>query len=102
MSACGNLAGRSLASTTNDALESNDSTSQKIISTSGIIHFNDAEGGHFVIWADDGNTYLPTALAKELQVDGLKVIFTGSIARDAFMNGMSGYILNIESIEVAE
>lgn len=95
--ACGDLQKRSVGQSTSQ-INSEKISTQNQISGTGVVHFNDTEGGHFVIWADDGRTFLPSNLQKDFQVDQLKVQFTGEIAHDAFMNAMSGEILSLSSI----
>jgi hypothetical protein len=97
-SACGNLEKRDPSDSHSKGFSKVESS--LIISDAGTIRFNDFEGGHYVIESDDGNTYLPTQLAQELQVEGLRVNFEGRLLQDAFMTQMSGQILEIDSIVI--
>ena len=66
----------------------------------GEIHFNDVEGGHYVIWADDGKTYLPTQLDEAFQMSGLKIQFSGQVNPNLVSGAMMGEIIVLDTVEI--
>ncbi|PWR74297.1 META domain-containing protein [Methanospirillum lacunae] len=70
-----------------------------IITGTGIIQFQDLEGGAYIIKSDDGHHYQPLSLPPDLKVNGTKVTFQLRPVHDAVSIIMSGDPVEVISIE---
>ncbi len=69
----------------------------EVFGTGTMKHFT-TEGGFYAIRGDDGVVYEPMVLAKEFQVDGLRVRFNGTIRDDVMSFHMVGPIVELAQI----
>ncbi len=69
----------------------------EVFGTGTVQHFTQ-EGGFYAIRGDDGVVYEPMVLAKEFQVDGLRVRFNGTIRDDVVSFHMVGPIIELAQI----
>ncbi len=75
---------------------------RRAVSGTGTVTYVDLEGGFYGIIADDGERYLPTNLAEDYRVDGLRVRFSADVEEDTAgfqMWGTQVTILTIERID---
>ena len=72
---------------------------QDAVSGTGIIVYQDIEGGFYGILADDGTRYLPLNLEDEYQVDGLSVRFSGTPREDLLTVAQWGTPIELVSIQ---
>jgi hypothetical protein len=64
----------------------------------GTIRYNDLEGGHYQLVADDGTTYQVQGSDAALKEDGAKVEVEGAVDRGAMSFAMTGPILKVTSV----
>ncbi len=69
------------------------------IQGTGIIQYNDFEGGFYGIVGDDGEYYDPINLPSEFEEDGLKVKYTLEILENQTNIHMWGTVVEIIKIE---
>ncbi len=72
---------------------------ENIIRGSGVIQFNDFEGGFYGIVGDEGETYDPINLPSEFQEDGIRVKYSLKILEDQANIHQWGTMVEIISIE---
>lgn len=72
-----------------------------IITGSGIIQFQDFEGGAYIIRTEDGHRYQPLSLPPDLKVNGTRVTFQLRPVHDTVSIVMSGDPVEVLSIEPA-
>ena len=65
----------------------------------GIIQYNDFEGGFYGIVGDDGERYDPINLPSEFEEDGLQVKFTLKVLENMSSFHMWGTVVEIIKIE---
>jgi hypothetical protein len=65
----------------------------------GTIKFNDLEGGHYQLVADDGTAYQLEGADPVLKQDGARVEVEGSVDRGAMSIAMTGPILKVKSVK---
>ena len=63
----------------------------------GTVKRNDLEGGHWLLEADDGNTYVLVGAAASLTQDGAKVEIDGAVDEEAMGFAMTGPILKVKT-----
>ncbi len=69
----------------------------EVFGTGTVKHYT-TEGGFYAIRGDDGEVYEPMILAREFQVDGLRVRFNGTIRDDVLSFHMVGPIIELAQI----
>jgi hypothetical protein len=72
---------------------------QDAVSGTGIVIYQDIEGGFYGIMADDGTRYLPLNLGDEYQIDGLSVRFSGTPREDLLTIAQWGTPIELTSIQ---
>ena len=72
---------------------------QDAVSGTGIVIYQDIEGGFYGILADDGTRYLPLNLEDEYQIDGLSVRFSGTAREDLLTIAQWGMPIELTSIQ---
>ncbi|MEW5760545.1 MAG: carboxypeptidase regulatory-like domain-containing protein, partial [Candidatus Thermoplasmatota archaeon] len=91
-----------LPSVLNEKKEKNEEKKEVIVSGTGTIKYIDLEGGFWGIISDDNNSYDPTNLPEEFQVDGLRVYFEAKILEDQAGIDQWGTIVEIIKIEALD
>jgi hypothetical protein len=74
--------------------------SPEVISGIGTVYYVDLEGGFYGILSDDGIQYQPINLATEMQVDGLRVQFSGQVVEDYVGTTMWGTPVEISEASI--
>ena len=69
-----------------------------IVAISGTIRFNNFEGGHYVIVADNGQTFIPLQLDPSYQRDGIRIAVQGHVAQNSYSYYQSGTLLSVTAI----
>ena len=69
------------------------------VSGTGTVRRIDLEGGFYGIVGDDGMKYDPVNLAREFQVDGLRVGFEARVRKEQASTRMWGTLIEIMSIQ---
>jgi len=69
------------------------------VSGTGIVVYQDIEGGFYGILADGGTRYLPLNLEDEYQIDGISVRFSGTAREDLFTIAQWGTPIELTSIQ---
>lgn len=70
------------------------------VSGTGTIYYIDLEGGFYGILSDDGVQYQPVNLSPGMQVDGLRVQFSGQFVEDSATIAMWGIPITISEASV--
>jgi len=65
----------------------------------GTIRYNDLEGGHYQLVADDGTAYQVQGNDPALKEDGARVEIEGAVDRGALSFAMTGPILKVNSVK---
>jgi hypothetical protein len=65
----------------------------------GTIRYNDLEGGHYQLVADDGTAYQVEGADPALQEDGAQVEIEGAVDKGAMSFAMTGPILKVKSVK---
>lgn len=65
----------------------------------GTIRYNDLEGGHYQLVADDGTAYQVEGADPALKEDGAQVEIEGSVDKGAMSFAMTGPILKVKSVK---
>ncbi len=69
----------------------------EVFGTGTIKHYT-TDGGFYAILGDDGEVYEPMSLDRELQVDGLRVRFNGTIRDDVMSFHAVGPVIELAQI----
>jgi hypothetical protein len=65
----------------------------------GTIKYNDLEGGHYQLVADDGTAYEVDGSDPALKEDGAQVEIDGAVDRGSMSLAMTGPILKVKSVK---
>jgi len=65
----------------------------------GTIRYNDLEGGHYQLVADDGTAYQVDGGDPALKEDGARVEVEGSVDKGGMSFAMTGPILKVKSVK---
>jgi len=64
----------------------------------GTIRYNELEGGHYQLEAEDGTSYQVEGVDPALKEDGAQVEIDGAVDKNAMSFAMTGPILKVKSV----